>query len=123
MPNLHELFTNPAVESFGTALRFAIGKRKRSGEEDEYSGGEDYASLIEFEYAEDMAQFINALKKFLRRYDAYARRYERENPGKTAFRPSEKDLDELVKLASEYGVKNVCAAIISHALVRPYKEE
>ena len=116
MSKLHELFLNPAVESFGAALRFAVGKR-------EYGGGEDYTSLIEFEYAENMAQFINTLKKFLRRYDAYARRYERENPGKNAFRPNEKDLDELVKLAYEYGVRNVCAAIISHALVRPYREE
>jgi hypothetical protein len=116
MSKLHELFSNPAVESFGTALRFAVGKR-------EYGGGEDYASLIEFEYAENMAQFIDTLKKFLRRYDAYARRYEHDNPGKTAFRPNEKTLDELVRLANEHGVRNVCATIISHALVRPYKEE
>ncbi|MGC8850100.1 MAG: hypothetical protein ACP5QI_06470 [Candidatus Bathyarchaeia archaeon] len=113
---MYELFSNPAVEAFGTALRFAVGKR-------EYGGGEDYASLIEFEYAENMAQSIDVLKKFLRRYDAYTRRYERENPGKIAFRPNEGNLDELVKLANEHGVRNVCAAIISHALVRPYKEE
>ena len=111
MSKLHELFSNPAVESFGKALRIAVGINQ------------DYASLVELDYAEKEEDFVAILKKFLRRLDASARRYERENPGKYAFKPNEKDLDEVVKLTQEKGVRLVCAAIISHALVRPEKGE
>ncbi|MEM1705139.1 MAG: hypothetical protein QXX33_04075 [Candidatus Hadarchaeales archaeon] len=84
---------------------------------------EDYASLVELEHIEDIQQFVIALKKFLRRYDSGARRYEREHPGKYAFRPTEKDLDNLVRLAEENGVDVICAALVAHALVKPEKEE
>lgn len=106
MSKLHELFSDSAIESFGKALQIAVGIN------------EDYASLVELDYAEKEEEFIATLKKFLRRLDASARRYEREHPGKHAFKPNEKDLDEVVKLAQENGVRLVCAAIISHALVR-----
>jgi hypothetical protein len=109
MSRLHELFKHPAIESFGKALRIAVGMN------------EDYASLVELDYAEKEDEFIFALKKFLRRLDAGARRYEREHPGKLSFKPNEKDLDEIISLAREYGVRLVCAAIISHALVRAEK--
>jgi hypothetical protein len=108
---LHELFQNPAIESFGKALRIAVGIN------------EDYASLVELDYVEKEEEFVIALKKFLRRLDAGARRYEREHPGKFAFKPNEKDLDEVIKLAQEYGVRIVCAALMSHALVRSEKGE
>jgi len=115
MSKLYDLFSNPAVESFGRALRYAIWKR-------EYGGGEDYASLIELEYVETPKQFVESLKKFLRRYDAYARRYEREK-GSPRFRPDDKELDELIRLAEEYGVRIVCSALIAHALVKARKED
>jgi hypothetical protein len=111
MSKLHELFSNPAVESFGKALQIAVGIN------------DDYASLVEFDYVEKDEEFVATLKKFLRRLDANARRYEREHPGKYAFKPSEKDLDEVIGLAQENGVRLVCAAIISHALVRSEKGE
>lgn len=111
MSKLHEVFENPAVKSFGMALRLSVRKY------------EDYASLVELEYIEDMQQFVTVLKKFLRRYDSGARRYEREHPGKYAFRPTEKDLDSLVRLAEENGVDVICAALVAHALVKPERGE
>src|SRR4030042_388296 len=106
MSKLYDLFSNPSVENFGKALRIAVGKN------------DDYSSLVELDYVEKEDEFVLALKKFLRRLDAGSRRYERENPNKHSFKPNEKDLDEVVKLAQEYGVRIVCAAIMSHALVR-----
>jgi len=111
MSKLHDLFSNPAIESFGKALRIAVGIN------------EDYASLVELDYVEKEEEFVMTLKKFLRRFDAGARRYEREHPGKFSFKPDEKDLDEVVRLSQEYGVRVVCAAIMSHALVRSEKGE
>jgi len=111
MSKLHELFSNSSIESFGKALRIAVGIN------------EDYASLVELDYVEKEEEFVIALKKFLRRLDANARKYEREHPGKFSFKPDERDLDEIVKLAEEYGVRLVCAAIMSHALVRQEKGE
>jgi len=116
MSSMYDLFSNPSIESFGKALRFAIGKR-------EYSGGEDYASLINIENAYNIPQFVDALRTFLRRYDSYARRYEREHLGRVAFKPNEKDLDELIRLSEQYGVANVSAALVAHAIVRQSKEE
>jgi len=106
MSKLYELYSNPSVENFGKALRIAVGVN------------DDYSSLVELDYVEKEEEFALALKKFLRRLDAGSRRYERENPGKYSFKPSEKDLDEVIKLAQECGVRIVCAAIMSHALVR-----
>lgn len=111
MSKLYELFSNSAVENFGKALRISVGIN------------DDYASLVELDYAEKEEEFVIALKKFLRRLDAGGRKYEREHPGKFSFKPDEKDLDEVVRLAQEYGVKLVCAAIMSHALVRSEKGE
>lgn len=116
MSKLYELFSNSAIENFGMALRIAIGKR-------EYGGCEDYASLVELDYVEKEDHFVTVLKKFLRRFDACARRYEREHPGRRSFKPDEKDLDEVVRLAQQYDVRLVCAAIMSHALVRAEKGE
>jgi len=106
MSKLYDLFSKPSVENFGKALRIAVSKN------------DDYASLVELDYVEKEDEFVLALKKFLRRLDAGSRKYERENPRKYSFKPSENDLDEVVKLAQEYGVRLVCAAIMSHALVR-----
>jgi hypothetical protein len=106
MSKLYDLYSNSSVESFGKALRIAIREN------------EDYSSLVELDYVEKEEDFALVLKKFLRRLDANSRRYERLNPGKYSFKPSESDLDEVIKLAQEGGVRIVCAAIMSHALVR-----
>lgn len=105
MSKMYDLFKNKSLENFGMALRLSIREH------------EDYASLIEFEYVEKEDQFIQVLKKFLRRYDSHARVYERKEK-RGAFRPSEADLDKLVQLAEIYGVDSVCAALVSHALVK-----
>jgi len=109
MSKLYDLFSNSSIENFGKALRIAVRLN------------EDYTSLIELDYAEKEEEFVIALKKFLRRLDANARRYEREHPGRFSFKPNEKDLDEVIRLAQEYGVRLVCAAIMSHALVHAEK--
>lgn len=109
MSNLFNLYSNPAIENFGRALRIAVAIN------------EDYSSLVELDYVEKEDEFILVLKKFLRRLDASSRRYERENPGRYSFKPNEQDLDEIIKLAQEFGVRAVCAAIMSHALVRQEK--
>jgi hypothetical protein len=109
MSKLYELFSNSAIESFGKALRIAVRIN------------EDYASLVELDYAEKEDELAIILKKFLRRLDASARRYEREHPGKYSFKPTEKDLDEIMRLAYQYGVRLVCASIMAHALVRSEK--
>jgi len=109
MSKLYELFSNPSVESFGKALRIAVGLN------------DDYSSLVELDYVEKEEEFVLVLKKFLRRLDANSRRYERKHPDKYSFKPNEKDLDEIMKLAQDYGVRLVCAAMMSHALVRSEK--
>ncbi|MGQ9680613.1 MAG: hypothetical protein ACUVV4_07620 [Candidatus Bathyarchaeia archaeon] len=115
MSTLYDLFSDKSVESFGKALRYAMMKR-------EYGGCEDYSSLVELEYVETTDSFIESLKKFLRKYDACSRRYEREF-GKVSYKPNDVDLDNLVKLTEIYGVRNVTSALIAHALVRASKEE
>ncbi len=107
MSKLYDLYSNPSIENFGKALRIAVREN------------DDYSSLVELDNVEKNDEFVFALKKFLRRLDAGSRKYERENPGKYSFKPDEKDLDEIVKLAQDHGVRIVCIAIISHALVRP----
>ncbi|MBS7630101.1 hypothetical protein KEJ47_00765 [Candidatus Bathyarchaeota archaeon] len=115
MSKLYELFSDPSVESFGRALRYAIMKK-------EFGGCEDYASLIELEYVETVEEFVESLKKFLRRYDACSRRYERER-GRASFKPNENDLINLIRLTETYGVRNVSSSLIAHALVKASKEE
>lgn len=66
MSNLFDIYSNPSIEHFGKALRIALAIN------------EDYASLVELDYAEKDEEFALALKKFLRRLDASSRRYERE---------------------------------------------
>jgi len=110
MSRVYELFQNPAIKSFGMALRLSVTQH------------EDYASLVELEYVDNIQQLTVAVKKFLRRYESEARRYEHEHPGKYAFKPTEDDLNNLIKLAEENGVNVVCAALVAHALVKPAKE-
>lgn len=117
---LSEVFGNPSVEAFGTALRWAVRPS-------EFGGAEDYASLVELEYTETEEDFVEVLKKFLRRYHSYAKRREKE--GKHTFLPSETDLKNLMKLIDQLnhqnvnGIRVVRAALISHALVKASKKE
>jgi hypothetical protein len=103
---LEDIFLNDGIKDFGSALRKAV-RDKRS---------QDYASLVELEYVETPEDFAEVLKKFLRRYETYAKRYKIK-------RPKEKNLDELVKLVDKYGVRPVRAALIAHALVKSSKAE
>jgi hypothetical protein len=101
---LGTLYSDPAIKDFGSALRKALRMR------------EDYASLIDFENAESPDAFAEALRKFLRRFEALARRRHLR-------RPSEENLERLAKLVDENEVRLVRAALISHALVRSPREE
>jgi len=103
-----DVFGNEAVKNFGSALRRALRI------------GEDYTSLVELEYVETREQFVEVIKKFLRRYETIARKGYK---GKELTRLGERDLEQLVNLVDEYGVKPVRAALISYALVKGEKEE
>ncbi|MEW6571783.1 MAG: hypothetical protein AB1390_11550 [Nitrospirota bacterium] len=123
MLKLEEIYTNPAVESFGKAFRFAI----RPAKEDEERLGisADYASLIELENSETPEAFSEVIKKFLRRYESNNVK-KREAAGKPVFRISENDLKGLMALVDNLGpngIRLVRAALISHALVKGMKEE
>jgi hypothetical protein len=102
--SLSEVFTNAGVQAFGQALRFALRQ------------AEDYASLVELEYVERKEDFADALKKFLRRYETYARGRERQDL--PTFRPNVAHLQTLIDLVDRVGVRPVRAALIAHALVR-----
>jgi hypothetical protein len=100
---LEEVFSDPAVREFGSALRRALRLKN------------DYASLMEFEFAETPEAFADALRRFLRRYETLARQYNLR-------RPSESALESIVRLADDYGVRMIRAALISHALCRAERE-
>ncbi len=108
--SLSEVFENDAIKAFGFALRLAVRMNN------------DYASMVELEYVEEPREFAETIKKFLRRFESQSRRYEREKK-RGGFRPSESDLDALMKLVDKHGVRLVRAALISHALVRSPKEK
>jgi len=96
---LGQVFSHTAVREFGATLRRALRI------------GEDYASLLDLEFAETKEAFAEALKRFLRRFEGLARR-------KKLRRPTQESLEALVGLVDQHGVKVVRAALISHALVR-----
>lgn len=92
---LSNVFLNDAIKDFGDALRKMIIISK------------DYGTLVEIEYTETPEQFKEILWKFLRRL--HTEKYKK---------PTEKNLEELIKLVDDYGVKQVRAALIAHALVK-----
>ncbi|MGB9714988.1 MAG: hypothetical protein ACPL1G_01030 [Thermodesulfovibrionales bacterium] len=104
--SLAMLYSDEAIKDFGSTLRKALRMEEI----------QDYASLIELENAEKEEDFADALRKFLRRYETHARQMHLK-------RPTEESLERLMKLVSDYGVRLVRAALISHALVRGLKEE
>ncbi|MBO9360396.1 MAG: hypothetical protein J7450_12660 [Thermomicrobium sp.] len=104
---LQDIYAHAAVRDFGRALRIALRQQK------------DFSSLVDLDGAERPEDFAEALKRFLRRFDALARR-------RRLRRPTQQMLEEIAELVDSYGVKVVRAAIISHALVavgRPETEE
>jgi len=101
---LADIFRDAAVESFGNSFRIAVTQYQ------------DYASLVKLRYVESPEAFSEALSSFLRRFDAFGRRHQREGRGPLP-RPSNKELDRLMELSSEVGVSPLVACLISHALV------
>ncbi len=104
---LQDIYAHAAVRGFGRALRIALRQEK------------DFSSLVDLDGAERPEDFAEALKRFLRRFDALARRRQLR-------RPTQQMLEEIAGLVDSYGVKVVRAAIISHALVavgRPETED
>jgi len=104
--NLSEIYSSEPVRALGKALNIAVRQN------------EDFASLVEFEYAEDEESFSEALKRFLRRYESQARKYERKKEDRSAYRPTEEDLRGLIDLVRVHGVPPVRSALVSYALVR-----
>lgn len=104
--NLSMLYSDEAIKDFGSTLRKALRMEEI----------QDYASLIEIENAEKEEDFAEGVRKFLRRYESHARRLHLK-------RPTEENLERLMKLVSDHGVRPVRAALISHALVKGTKEE
>jgi len=101
--SLHDVYAHPAIREFGRSLRLALWRQK------------DFSSLVELDGAERPDEFAEALKRFLRRFDALARR-------QNLHRPTQQRLEEVTGLIDLHGVKIVRAAIISHALVASTKQ-
>jgi len=104
---LVDIYGNKSIKSFGIALRKALRI------------GDDYASLVELEYVETKEEFVEVIKKFLRRYETIAKK---GYLGKELVRLSDNDLEELMSLVDKYGVKPVRASFISYALVKSQEE-
>jgi hypothetical protein len=106
---LSEIFLNPAIKELGALFRKSIRPPN-----DLWAS--DFASLVELEYVETPEQFKELIWKFLRRYEVIARKHKLK-------RLSENGLDEIIKLIDKFGVKQVRAALIAHALVKSSEEE
>jgi hypothetical protein len=101
---LSQVFSHSAVQQFGATLRRSLRMN------------DDYASILDLEFAETKDAFAEALKRVLRRFEGLARR-------KNLRRPTQESLEEMARLVDQYGIKLVRAALISHALVRGEREE
>lgn len=106
---LSDVFLSPAVKELGALFRNSIRPPYDLW-------APDFASLVELEYVETPEQLREIIWKFLRRYEVIARKHK-------LMRLSEKSLDEIIILSDKYGVKQVRAALIAHALVKSSKEE
>lgn len=97
---LSEIYENDAIRDFGRAIRSAVRNE------------DDYSSLVELSYASSTRNFAEAIRKFLRRYETY------EFEGRPLIKPKEVNLERLMSLVDEYGVKIVRSALVSHALTK-----
>lgn len=102
--DLAQVFSHPAVRELGATLRRSLRMN------------DDYASILDFEFAETPEAFAEALKRFLRRFEGLARR-------KNLRRPTQESLEAIAGLVDQHGVKLIRAALISHALARSEREE
>ena len=116
MPTLTEVYEHPAVREFGKALGNALGNEDT----------QDYASLIELEFAQGAVDFADALHRFLRRFLTFVGK-------KGWYCPSDQRLQELTQLVDacarempfedpqrkvQEAVRLVKAAVLSRALTR-----
>ncbi len=102
---LSEVYGDPGVKDIGGALRRALRMN------------DDYASLIELENAEQKEDFADAIHKFLRRFESFAKSVRLPSERQLR-RPSEESLEGIMALVDQHGVRIVRAALISHALVK-----
>lgn len=115
MPTLAELYDHKAVRELGEAIGRAIGDE------------DDYASLVDLEFAQDKTSFADALHRFLRRFLTFLRGHP------NWFCPSQERVVELMRLVDECAqelpyrdeqrkmqeaIRLVRAALLSHALTQ-----
>lgn len=111
MLKLRELYEHPAVKELGEAIGKAVG------DED----AQDYASLVDLEFAQERHEFADALHRFLRRFLTFVGR-------KGWYCPSAERISELMQLVDRCAdgfnnnyreaIRIVRAAILSHALAK-----
>lgn len=111
MLKLKELYEHPAVKELGEAIGKAVG------DEDT----QDYASLVDIEFAQESQEFADALHRFLRRFLTFVGR-------KGWYCPSAERISELMQLvdscADEFNnnyreaIRIVRAALLSRALAQ-----
>ncbi len=111
--SLYKLLNNDAIKDVGARLRTSLLR--------EDINKRDYASLIELEYVETKESFLEAIKKFQRRYVSTVSQLEKK--GKYLKKISENSLIELAKLVDEYGPKAIRAALIALALCKRSEQE
>ncbi len=115
MPKLAELYNCKSVRELGEAIGKAIGDE------------DDYASLVDLEFAQDKVGFADALHRFLRRFLTFVKKYS------DWFCPSQERVAELMQLVDECAaempyhdqrrkeqeaIRLVRAALLSHALAQ-----
>ncbi len=84
MPGLSEVFNHPAVREVGEALGKALGDEET----------QDYASLMDLEFAQTPVDFADGLHRFMRRFLTFVSR-------KGWYAPSAERLSEVVQLIDQ----------------------
>lgn len=107
--HLHEILSNDAILEIARGLRNLIFLENIR----------DYASLIELEAAETKLDFLEAIKRFQRRYISAINRLKKEE--KLLKKISEEALINIGKLVDDYGIKLVKTALIALALCKSEK--
>lgn len=120
--NLYDLLNNQSIKNFADRLRVSLGdiSIKENGETKKKKIN-DYASLVELEYVETKEDFIEVIKKFLRRYTSILNQLEKKEIHLKKI--SENDLIEIGRLIDQYGPKLVRSALISLALCKRSEQE
>ncbi len=84
MPGLSEVFQHPAVREIGDALGKALGDEET----------QDYASLMDLEFAQTPVDFADGLHRFMRRFLTFVGK-------KGWYAPSAERLSEVMQLMDE----------------------